>query len=180
MAERWSDVLIKGGRFAELMLASVKYAEDSTLLNLDKIQFGKLFTELVKKQKVDARDDILLLAIPRAASAVYTLRSKKRVAHFKLIDPSRFDAFLVINSLRWMLAQFIMVLSQKTEEEVHRILDSLTEKHVPLIEEFEGGEIVVLTRNMGMKKQILLVLYKHYPRRLENDELVYMLKPRYR
>src|SRR4030042_6741579 len=90
--EDWEKTILHAGKFSEMSLAVVKNIVDSEVVDLNQIYFDKLFNDLTNRKKDTAEDDILMLAIPRAAMSIYSIRNKKRVAHIKSIDPDHLDS----------------------------------------------------------------------------------------
>lgn len=152
------NVIKHGGIFAELTMAAIKFLADGTLLNLNQIQFGRLLEEFENAPKPNPEDELLLLSIPRTAHAVYTLRSKKKVVHFKLIDPLEIDSVFVVRAVDWMLASLIFYIHrQDVSADLTDAVRDLLRKDIPIIEEFEDGDLVVLD-DLGTRKEMILLL----------------------
>jgi len=167
-----------GGRFSELCLAAIKYIKDGNVIDLNSIKFGILFEEFEKMQKTSPEDELLYLAIPRVASSVYTLRSKKKVAHFKLIDPTFIDATYVVTSCDWILASFIFYFYKNDiSNEIRQIIRNILKKQIPLVEEFEDGDLLVLEK-VDFREEMLLILLRINDR-ISRPKLRKILNPKY-
>lgn len=170
------NTLKHAARFAELLMAAIKFLKDRIVIDLNKIEFGKLFDEFENTNKSTPQDDILYLAIPRVARAIYTLRSKKKVAHFKLIDPNEIDASYVVAACDWILASLLFLFHTSNVSEIGTIIKNLIKKQIPLVEEFEDGDIVVLEK-VSFREEMLLILHK-LNERVDRKRLTEILKPK--
>ncbi len=141
-------------------------------MDIDNIYFNKLLDEIVKYPKPSAEDVILTLAIPRVAESIYTIRSKKVVAHVKTIDPSFIDSSYCGSACDWMLSELAMLFYTSNPKEASELINSLLEKRIPLIEEFENGGIVILKKDLLVKDEFLIYLYYTYPNRITNGDLI--------
>jgi hypothetical protein len=174
----WEGVVSKGGRFSELVMTALKYLSDNIVIDLNNIRFGDLFLEMENKQKQTLNDELLFLAIPRVARSIYTLRSKKKVAHFKLMNPGELDATFVISCCDWILSSLLLVYHSSKTSDVTEIVRSLIKKQIPLIEEFEDGGILILSKESSFKEEFLLSLY-HLNKRVDKKSLKKILNPKY-
>ena len=130
-----------------------------------------LINELVNSPKSTPEDTILTLAIPRAVRALHDIRNKKDVAHVKSIDPDSFDIHYCETSCDWILSQFVSLVFGSDSTESKKIIDSLCEKKIPWIQEFENGSTLLLLSDLNIKNQILLALYHHSPNTLNLVEI---------
>lgn len=173
--EDWVNCLVHCGRFAELTIALLTVIYNKQSINMNTIHFDALFQQLTAKQKPNAEDEILLLAVPYAAKTVYTIRNKKKVVHIKAINPDFLDGTVSVSICDWILSQIIMLKCNSNPKEVGDFIRSVIEKKIPLIEEFEDGSMLVLNPNIAFRNELLLVLYK-VSKRLTKDELKKVIK----
>jgi hypothetical protein len=164
------------GRFVELLMAAIKFIKDNIVIDLNKIEFRKLFEEFEKTKKLTPQDDLLYLALPRVARTIYTLRSKKKVAHFKLIDPNEIDASYIVAASDWILASLLFLFHTSNVNEITILIRNLVKKQIPLIEEFEDGDILVLEK-VSFREEMLLILHK-LGKRIDRKKLFEILNPR--
>ena len=168
--------VLHSGKFSELALALVKSCFTNTPIDLNKIYFGSLLKEISTYSRANPQEDILALAIPKVAESIYTIRNKKDVAHVKTLDPDVFDISYCVSACSWILAQLISIFYTKDINEANRIIISVSEKKIPLIEEFEDKTILVLRKDMPLTHEILTVLYHYYPARLSDVQLSGILR----
>lgn len=170
-------VILHSAKFSEIVLAILIYLYENKVPDINKIEFEKFYNLIINFPKLTAEDDLLYLAIPYIAKSIFTIRNKKRVGHIKKLDPLVQDSVYVNSSVDWILASFIFLFGTQNEKEINSIIESLIEKKVPFIEEFEDKGVVIL-KKVDYKWNVLIVLY-HYNRFLKKEELKKITKPKY-
>ena len=178
----WLDdelkTLIHAARFSELSIQSLEFISNSSIpLNLNKIEFGKIYSKLIQLSKNTHEEEILFLAMPQTLKSIFTIRSKKKVAHFKQNELDKIDASLTITSCNWIMAQFILIFHKNSPDEAIKIANSFITKKIPTIEEFEAGEYMILKKNMKFGEELLLWLY-YFNKRMTTKELIKIIKPK--
>lgn len=166
------------GRFCEVVVAGIKNHYTKQIIDLNKIDFGKFYNEIINYPKPTAKDELFTLNIPLVANAIYSIRNKKKIAHIKSFDPNFFDIDYVYLSCKWILSQLILFFSKINENDLYNIIESLMEKEIPLIQEFEDGSFLVLIEEIDFKDELLLILYK-LSKRVSNEQLKSLIKLEY-
>jgi len=169
---------IYSGRFCEVIVAAIKNHYTKKKIDLNKISFDVFCNEIINYSKPDAKDELLSLNIPLVAKAIYSIRSKKKIAHIKAFDPNFFDIDYVYLSCKWILSQLILLFAKIDEDDLYNIIESIMEKDIPFIQEFEDGSFLVLIENVDFKDELLLILYK-FSKRVSNDQLKSQIKSKY-
>lgn len=170
--------LLHAARFSEICIACLKQlSEPSKKIDLNKITFGKFYEDLRKLPKPSAKEEMLYLVIPRVLKAIFTIRSKKRVAHIKMTNADSLDFEFVVTSCNWVMSQLIIIYLNISLEDAIILTNSIMERKIPTIEKFEDGEIMILKRGLKFKEELLLVLYQ-FPKRMTRQELKIILKPK--
>ena len=164
-------VILHSAKVSDLILALIKNKVTGIAVDVNKIHFNKLIEEIRKCSKPSAKDTILTLAIPRVAESIYTIRSKKDVAHVKTIDPSFIDSSYCVSGCDWMLSELAMLFYVSDPKEANELINSMLEKKVPLVEEFENGSIVILKEDLPIREEFLVCLYHVYPNRIMDEDL---------
>jgi len=170
---------VEGGRFCEVTIRMLQYKTTGTYtpigtpLNLD--------TEINVLRNLPATsfDDSIRLHIPRTIRVIYDIRSKRDSAHLGNIDPNLMDGTLVLNCCKWILAELFRMESQISIEEAQRIINSLVEKEVPIIQDF-GGFKVILNPQLSAKDRILVLLCDRGEEGITRAELSLQLPPKMR
>jgi len=178
LAENWPSCISHCALFAELTAAILKILYDNNPINLNQIHFDNLYQDLTTRQKPKPEDEILLLAVPNAAKTVYTIRSKKKIAHIKFIDPDFLDATVTSSICDWILSQFVLLKCGSNSQEASKFIHSLVERKVPLMEEFEDGSILILKHDIAFHYEVLLILYKKN-KRITKDDLSKIVEVKY-
>ena len=170
--------LIHSARFSELSIQVLEcLSEPNCKYDINKIEFGKIYEKLIKSPKTTSKDEILFLAMPQTLKSIFTIRSKKKVAHFKQSELDKIDADLAITSCNWVMAQFILNFHNNSPEKAIEIANSIISKKIPTIEEFEKEEYMILKKNMKFGDELLLWLY-HFNKRMSSKELIRITKPK--
>lgn len=169
--------LLHAARFSEICIACLKQLSDpSKKIDINKIQFEQFYTYLKNLPKTSAKEEMLYLVIPEVLKAIYTIRNKKRIAHIKMTNADSIDFEFVITACNWVICQLIIIFIKTTFEEAITLTNSVIERKMQFIEEFEDGAMMILKKGLKFKEELLLVLY-YFPRRITRQELNGILKP---
>ncbi len=171
LSNQWSTSLVHAGKFSELVLAIIRFLYEGSIPDMNQIHFEDYYNNLTNRPKNSPQDEILLIAIPKAASTIYTIRNKKRVVHFKSINPDQLDSLLAVSLADWILSQIILFKTTSTPSEVYEFIQSLIERRIPAVQEFEDGSLVVLDPSLPFRDQLMLILY-HLAKRVSDKELL--------
>lgn len=169
---------IFSGRFCEIVVAAIKNHYTKKKIDINKINFDVFCNDLINHPKPYAKDELLTLNIPLATKAIFSVRSKKRIAHIKSFDPNFFDIDYVYLSCKWILSQLILLFSRIDEKDLYNLIESIMEKEIPFIQEFEDGSFLVLIESIDFKDELILTLYK-LSKRVSNEQLKSIIKLSY-
>jgi hypothetical protein len=165
-------------KFSEVCIACLmNLADPKETVDINNIEFGKFYDKIIKLPKQTSKEELLFLVIPNALKSVYNIRNKKRVVHVKLNNVDKIDSELAITTCNWVLSQFIFLFLSKDVERAISLTNSLMEKKIPVIENFEDGQIMILKRDLKFGEELLLILYQ-FQKRLSTKELNHILKPK--
>jgi len=174
----WINSIAHCGLFAEYTIGILKEMYDKKPIDPNKIYFDTFFKECIDRKKPNPEDEILLSAVPYAAKTMYTIRNKKKGAHVKAIDPDYVDSMITTSLSDYILAQFVLLKCQGTQNEIKEFIYSVVEKQVPLIEEFDDGTIKIYGE-ISMPDKILIALYQK-GKRMTKNEIIKILQAEYR
>jgi len=167
-AQNYEQTLAKAGKFVEItfqLLSNIAFGEIPKEPN-----FNEIFRKLENIPEKNIHVSIRIL-IPRVAMTVYTIRSKRGAVHInKEVSPNYIDRTLAVSSCDWILSELLRLFLTKRQEEILRIINSISKIHVPLVEEI-NGELVVLEPKMTAKEQILILLLQKYPVPIQRSDL---------
>ena len=176
-AADWEPSIAKGGKFVEAVVKALyvhvgqtppkgrKFKVDVIISQLGQLQYGSF-------------DDTIRLTMPRACRFVYDVASNRGARHdADEIDPNAMDARVVVSTSSWILSEMIRY-SQKGAVaigEAASIVESISAKRYPLIEEVEGR--VYFHHNKATAPGIALMALAHrYPKRISRDELIAIIR----
>ena len=150
---------VEGGRFCEAAYrileeaAQGNYTPIGSQLNTNQLQhhLGSL--------PASSHPKSIRLHIPRALRVVYDIRNNRDAAHLADgIDPNIQDANLVIGVISWVLAEFIRLYHGVSAKEAQRIVDDLSVRRAPVVQEF-GDFPRVLRADLRAGDHVLVLLY---------------------
>ena len=108
--------LIYSARFSELCIHALEcISNPSTVLNMNKIEFGQIFSKLINLPKNTPEEEMMYLAMPQTLKTIFTIRNKKKSTHFKQNELNKIDTDLIITSCNWIMAQFILVPNNQAD-----------------------------------------------------------------
>ena len=173
----WEDSLGKAGKFIEALLKALWVHVGETPPAGRAFKADPIINGLAQKPP-GTYDDSIRLTIPRACRFGYDIASNRGGRHDPgEINPNEMDANVSVSTCSWILAEMIR-LSQKGRvdlEEAKRLVDSLTEKKYPLVEEVDGRVYFHLNKKTA-PDIALLTLAHYYPGRVPKQDLVDAVK----
>lgn len=162
-------------KFAEVVMRILEYITKGNYTPFDKnTSLDALAKELEQLPK-DKFPDSIRIHIPRIIRASYDIRSKRGVAHIGEINPNLMDATFVVSACDWIMAEFIRLYHTGNSDEAQKIIDSIVERKIPIVEEF-GDDLKVLIPNLPVADKILLILYKKHPNYISTSDLKNWIK----
>jgi len=164
----WRDTLLFSGRFVENVFRILHYIRTGEIVReVESIQDEVKALQNLPKDKFD---ESIRVIIPRIASSIpYNLRNKRNVAHVKSVDPTYLDATLSVTACDWILAELIRLYHSSDDPiRIYELIGIIIRKKTPFIE--KHGEEVFITRKLGWKGEILLLLLEN-PDGLERNEI---------
>jgi len=157
----WGPSELNGGRLAEAVLRYVEWKNIGNFtafgaqLNRSRVCTGALNNV--------ALNDSLRFHLPGAAQFIMDVRNKRDVAHLSaVVDVNEMDSHLVVRLGSWMVGEIVRLEAGLDPPQIQRIIDSLSTKHVPLVEVFDG-ETVVVAPQLSAADRALVALYHSYP-----------------
>lgn len=169
----WEDSITKGGRFVEAVLKAIWDHAGETVLPGKNFKAGAIMDQLPNKT---ALHDSLRLTVVRACRFVYEIASNRGARHdADEIEANEMDATAVVASCSWILAEMTRY-SQKGLDltEAKAAVDGLVARKFPFFEEIDGRVYVDIGESA--REVALLVLWRSYPKRLSEDDLIAAVK----
>lgn len=157
-------------KFAEVVMRILEYVTKDNYTPFGKSVSLDALTKELEQSPKDKFPDSIRIHIPRILRATYDIRSKRGVAHIGEINPNLMDVTFVVSACDWIIAELIRLYHIDDLNETQRIIDSIVERKVPIIEEF-GDDLKVLVPNLSVTDKILLILYKKHPSHVLTGDL---------
>ena len=152
---------IHSGRICELISSILCSYELKQKENINNINFNKNINNLFKVPNKTSTQESTCLIIPRILQSIYTIRSKKRIAHFKQDLPKKIDIKYIFDSINWTISQLLIIFGNMNDFEVKKYLESISYDKFRKIERFTDGSIYFY-ENLSFSEKIIFVLGDHY------------------
>jgi len=173
--DQYESSQLNCAKFGEVVMRILEYITKGNYTSLGKtVSLDTLAKELEQLPK-DQFPDSIRIHIPRILRATYDIRSKRGVTHIGKINPNLMDATFVVSACDWIMAEFIRLYHTEDLDEAQRIIGSIVERKVPIIEQF-GDDLKVLTPKLPVADKILLILYKKHPNYVSTSDLKNWIK----
>jgi hypothetical protein len=153
----WEPAELDGGQFCEV-LARILYHADSGNLSP-----GRDLKECLKYLRNDAVPHLMSRTdaqhIGKVLESIYKVRSARGAVHISpTYGPNQMDAKLVIECVRWMMAETLRIWWTSDRERVAVAIRELLQFDVPAIGAFE--ELLVVQRtDLTAEEELLLLLH---------------------
>ncbi len=105
--------------------------------------------------------DGLRLCGGRVARAIYTMRSKRNIAHKGQVDPNSIDLEFTYRGAAWIMAELIRCASGTTMEEAGALIRLVNAPVGTLVEEIDG--IRMVHAKIPLRDEILVLLHSKHP-----------------
>ncbi|MBC7129301.1 MAG: hypothetical protein H5T45_06195 [Thermoplasmatales archaeon] len=166
---------LNSAKFVEVAFRILEYITKGSYTSFNReININDLITYLENLPK-DKYPDSIRIHVPRILKSIYDIRSKRGVAHVGELNPNLMDATYVVSSCDWIMAEFVRLYYSNDATEAQKIINSIVERKVPIIEEF-GEDIKILNPDLSVSDKILLILYKRHPNYVLTSDLKKWIK----
>jgi len=154
---KWSPSELSGGKFCEVVHTLLDGHAKGTYPTkpIKPKNFVNACRKLESNTGVPRSFQIL---IPRILPALYEVRNNRGVGHTGgEVNPNFMDASLVLSMSNWVMAELVRVFHNLSTEDAQSLVDSLAERHVPLI--WQGEHVNrILDSKMKLTDQVLVFL----------------------
>jgi len=157
-------------KFAEVVMRVLEYITKGNYTSFDKNVSLNTLTKELELLSQDRFHVSIRIHIPRILRAIYDIRSKRGVAHVGKVNPNLMDATFVVSACDWIMAELIRLHYTEDISEAQKIVDSIVERKIPIVEEF-GDDLKVLVPELKVADKILLILYKKHPNFVSTSNL---------
>ncbi|MCI8794203.1 MAG: hypothetical protein HFI73_02380 [Bacilli bacterium] len=112
-------------------------------------------------------DETYRLLIPRILFSMNCIRNKRGMIHKNHIVPNKMDAILLLNNMKWIIAELIRLNSNLSFDDTNDTINLVVEKEIDIIWEIDGKSRI-LRKSKSCKDQVLFFLYKYQKLSTEN------------
>jgi len=170
----WGPAELNGARFAEAIFRYLEWKQSGT--------FTAIGTQINRNNIANrVSNDVnlpegLRFHVLKCAEILLDIRNKRNVAHLgATINVDEMDSRLVLRLTKWVLSEVIREESSATPKDIQVIVDKLSTKEIPLVEEIDGDLIIVGT-HLKAQERTLIALYHTYPNPLPIEVLQNTIK----
>lgn len=78
-------------------------------------------------------NDSSRIIIPRVLYSMYCIRNKRGSIHVSNIASSEMDATLLLNNMKWILAEFFRLSNHLEIDRAYKVINCITEKEYELV-----------------------------------------------
>jgi hypothetical protein len=154
----WEPAELDGGQFCEI-LARLLYHQDSAVLSRNK-NFEDCCKYLENDQVVHAvQPRQVSLHFVRVLKTIYKFRSQRGAVHVSAsYTPNHMDSKLIIECVRWAMAETLRVFWQGDRELVAKTIRELLQFDVPCVGQF-GDVLLVQRTDLSAEEEVLVILH---------------------
>jgi len=159
--KKWKVAELDAGHFVESVrrLIELKLFASYTPLSSSLPSFS----EAVLKNYENAKgDESYRILIPRVLFSLYTIRNKRGVGHIGLVKPNEIDATLILQGVKWTMAELIRLNSTLSLDDTTELLHNLTQRQIDVLWK-HGGMTRVLDKQLRVDKKVLVLLFDQSP-----------------
>jgi hypothetical protein len=155
---RWEPAELNGGKLSEIVYTILQgHVDDAFPAAPSKP--SNMVDACRQLEKATSFPRSIRIQIPRVLLALYEIRNNRNVSHVGAdVDPNHMDSLLVVSMAKWIMAELIRVFHGTSTDEAARVVESLTERTVPLLWRI-GTRVRVLGSGLSASDKMLVVLY---------------------
>jgi hypothetical protein len=157
---RWEPAELNGGKLCEVVYSIAKGMIDGKYPA--RAAKPRNFVQACRQLEQASATGVprsVRIQIPRMLIPLYEVRNNRNVGHVGGdVDPSHMDAVCVLQMSKWVVAELVRVLHDKSVDEASALVDALVERDTPLVWKV-GGKRRVLEPKMSMKDKSLVLLH---------------------
>lgn len=156
--EKWKPSELDAGHFVEAARRIIEQELFCSFTSLSK-SMGSFSPSVLSKYESATGDEAFRILMPRVLFSIYCIRNKRGVGHISAISPNKLDATYILNSTKWVLAEFVRIAVSSNADEAHELTNAILEREVDLIWD-DGESFMILNNKLKSNQKILVSLYK--------------------
>jgi hypothetical protein len=148
------------GKFVETVVQILQYLATGTYNKSFKSGEVEDFLKNTEARTINLPPD-LKIVVTRVARGMYSLRSKRGIAHKSEVDPNVSDLRYLYTSAQWVLCEIIRHILSADMDTAGKLIEFIQVPPSPLVEDFGDKRLVL---NIGTtKEEVLTLLLYYYP-----------------
>lgn len=169
---KYRPACLEAAFFSEIGIRIMQHLTTSNYTPLkDQIQKFPEEVRLLSQTPTVYHESIRLI-IPKILQTVYDLRNKRKIGHTGGdVDENFADATLALNCCNWVLAEMIRIFYTGNIQEAQKLVNSLVEIKLPLIQDFDGF-LKILEPKLSVANRIIVLLHHRGKEGANVQELV--------
>ncbi|TIS65599.1 hypothetical protein [Mesorhizobium sp.] len=154
---RWEPAELNGGKLCEIVYSILKGHADGAFANAP-YKPDNMVIACRKLEEATGFPRSVRIQIPRMPLALYEIRNNRNVGHVGAdVDPNHMDASVVLAMVKWVMAELVRIFHNTTPEEATQVVESLTERSLPIL--WRVGGLTRVLAPLSAKDKTLAVLY---------------------
>jgi hypothetical protein len=106
-------------------------------------------------------DEALRICVGRVARAMYSIRSKRGIAHKGEIDPNLYDLALIHAGAQWILSELVRLVIGGSVVAAGTLVANIQLPVSGIVDDFGGRRLVLA--DLTIREEMLVLLHSHYP-----------------
>lgn len=155
---RWEPAELNGGKLCEITYSILKGHVDGKF-PASPSKPKNMFAACTALEQATAFPRSVRIQIPRMLVSLYEIRNNRNVGHVGAdVDPNHMDATVVYSMIKWVMSELVRIFHSISPEEAAAVVETLTERDVPLL--WQVGEVTrVLGTGLSAKDKMLVLVY---------------------
>lgn len=154
---KWKASELDSGHFVEASRRILEHVLFGSHTPINKSLPG-FSDSVIKKYEQASGDESYRMLIPRALKSIYNIRNKRGVGHLSDISPNEMDATYILNTSKWVLAEFLRLSSGQDPKVTQDAIAGIVEKKIGLIWKHEDITRI-LNEKISTRNQVLIILF---------------------
>jgi hypothetical protein len=154
---RWEPAELNGGKLCEIVYSILKGYVDGSFASAP-YKPSNMVDACRNLEKANGFPRSVRIQIPRMLLALYEIRNNRNVGHVGAdVDPNHMDASVVLAMVKWVMAELVRIFHGTTPEEATQVVESLTERNLPIL--WRVGGLTRVLAPLSAKDKTLALLY---------------------
>lgn len=155
----WEKVGLKAGKLCEIIYSILKGYTAGNYPSVPSKPNNMVDACKALENAGSAFSRSVRIQIPRVLVATYELRNNRAIGHVGgEVNPNHMDAELFLRTGKWMVAELVRVFSSSNPADAGALIDSVTEKILPVVWE-NNGRKKILNPDLSAKNKALVLAY---------------------